>query len=180
MLQEAGQARRHLAVGRRSKIKNNMRTLQLRRLCRVANLGAVEHPELAGKFTLPSRKAPNHSFLLKTRTLLDDAIAEKDVLATLGLGDTFIDELTASVVDFEAATEEAHAARADHVGASAELLSVANRCVGDVDVLDTYMQKAFANDQQTLAGWNAASNVVGPFKAAAEPAPPAPAPVPTE
>jgi hypothetical protein len=83
------------------------------------------------------------------------------------------------VADFETATESAHAAKADHIGASAELEKLATRCSVDVAVIDTFMRRAFVNDVATLAAWRSAKNVAGPFKAtppAVPDVPPTPAP----
>ena len=90
--------------------------------------------------------------------MLNNAIAQQDLLKSLGLGDTLIDDLTKSLADFETATEDAHSGRADHIGASAQVDVIAARCVADVDVLDTYMRSSYAADEQTLAAWRAAKN----------------------
>lgn len=175
MLQGAGRDGEHAALSRRSAIRQSVESQQLRRLCRIADLAAVDHPGLAGRFVVPPAGAPNREFLLKARTLLADTTAEKELLSSLGLGDTFVEELTQAVADYETATASAHAARADHVGAGAELAAVAHRCTADVVVIDTYMRAKFATDPQILAAWRSARNIVGPNKAkAAEAAPPVP------
>lgn len=164
VLQDGGGSRQRAATSHRMGVRRAMRNVQLRRLCRVASRGAADHPELDGKFVMPPSSGPNRNFLLRAQGLLEAATAQKDLLATLGVGDTLIAELARAVSDFEAATTEAHAARADHIGAGAELEVVAKRCVADVDVVDTYMKGAYGNDAQVLAAWQAARNITGPFQ----------------
>ena len=161
MLQSAGPQRQHAAVNQRFALKQSIRSLQLSRLGRVAKLGSISHPELKNQFPLPDAQGPNRTFLLQAQVMLNNAIAQQDLLKTLGLGDTFIDDLTKSLNDFETATEDAHAGRADHIGASAQVDVIAARCVADVDVLDTYMRSSYAADLQTLTAWSAAKNIHG-------------------
>lgn len=165
MLQQAGAEREHAAVTRRTTLRQAVRSQHLLRLSKLAFVATKDHPELAGRFVLPPASGPNRTFLLKVRTMLADATEQKELLNTIGLGDTFIEELTQAVTEFEGATESAHAARADHVGAAAELEQLASRCTVDVAVIDTFMRRAFANDAMTLAAWRSAKNVAGPFKA---------------
>jgi hypothetical protein len=179
MLQGTGDEREHAAIVRRQTLKKTTSTQLLRRLCRIAKGAAADHPDLANQFVLP-RKGPTHAFILKAQAMLADATAAKDVLSSLGLGDTFIGDLTQTVADLDSSTENAHAGRNDHVGATGGLPAIANRCDVDVAVLDTFMQLEFANDAQALTAWKSAKNLAGPFKAhPAEEAPPVtPAPQP--
>lgn len=171
-LQGTGRERERAAIARRTAIRRATRSQQLRRLCRIADLAAVDHPELVGKFILPPPKGPNRSFLLKAETMLADATTEKDRFISLGLGDTFIEELTQAVADFNATTASAHAARADHVGARAELVGIVNQCAADIDVIDTFIRSKFANDLQALAAWQSAKNIPGPFTSQVATTPP--------
>ena len=181
MLQASGPQRQHAAVVQRLDVKHSIHSSLLRRLCRVAQLNSAAHPELKDKFTLPPGKSANREFILKAQQMLDDATAQQDLLKTLGLGDTFIADLTTEVNAFDSSTEDAHAGRADHIGASAQIDTIATTCVANVDVLDTYMQRAYAGDLQTLAAWDAATTVHAAAEhAEATPAdaPPVPAPAP--
>jgi hypothetical protein len=178
MLQGTGDEREHAALLRRQTVKKTTATQLLRRLCRLAKVAAADHPDLANKFVLP-RKGPTHAFVLKAEAMLADAVTAKDVLSSVGLGDNFITQLTQAVADLDSATDNAHAARNDHVGATGGLPALLNRCDTDVAVLDTFMQVEFANDAQALAAWRSAKNLAGPFKAhAAETPPVTPAPEP--
>jgi hypothetical protein len=113
------------------------------------------------------------AFVLKAQAMLADATAAKDVLSSVGLGDSFVADLTQAVADLDSTTENAHAGRNDHVGATGGLPAVVDRCDLDVNILDTFIQLEFANDMQSLTAWRSAKNLAGPFKAhPAEEAPP--------
>jgi hypothetical protein len=178
MLQDGGIEREHAAKLRKLALRHATHSQHLRRLWRIAKLAEAAHPELVEKFVLPSNSGPNRAFILKARVMLADVNAHLDVLNALGLGDTFVAELTAALAEFDSITEGSHAARADHVGAGAQLLSIASRCGADVDVIDTFIRVNFANDAQALAAWQSAKNLVGPFKALPEETAPAPVPQP--
>ncbi|HEY3935745.1 MAG TPA: hypothetical protein VGL65_14120 [Gemmatimonadales bacterium] len=186
-IQQSGVEREHAGVARRLELRNAVRSQHLIRLTRLARRGAKEHPELAGRFTMPPGNAPHQDFLVKANSMLADAITQKDLLSTIGLGDSFVDELTQAITEVEQATADSHVARNDHVGAAAQLEQLAAVASIDVAVLDTFMKRIYDNDPMALAAWNSAKNVEGPFRSRAdssgtvpEPAPlpvPAPAPV---
>jgi hypothetical protein len=180
ILQGTGGEREHAAVVRRQVVRKTARSQLLRRLCRIAQLATATQPDLANKFVLPPSSGTTRAFVLRAQAMLADATAAKDVLSTIGLGDNFLADLTQAVADLSGTTENAHAARNDHVGATGGLPALMDRCDVDVDVLDTFIQAAFANDAQSLTAWRSAKNLAGPFKAQVEevpPAPPAPQPV---
>src|ERR1019366_4149834 len=58
MLQGAGRDGEHAALSRRLAIRQSVESQQLRRLRRIAELAAVDHPGVAGKFVLPPAGAP--------------------------------------------------------------------------------------------------------------------------
>ncbi len=174
-LQAEGIRREHVAHGTRYEMRRTIRSQQLRRLSKLASLAGVDHPELVGKYDLPPREGPYRSFLLRAQSMLSSATEQKDLLGQLGLGDSFIADLTNSLATYEGLTANAHAARVDHVGASGALRALARRCEQEVDVIGTYIASTYANDAQTLTAWQSARNVAGPFthakNAAPEPAP---------
>jgi hypothetical protein len=180
ILQVTGDEREHAAVVQRQAVKKATFAQLLRRLCKIAEVAAAGHPELAEKFVLPPAAGPTHAFVLKAQAMLADATADKDVLSSIGLGDSFLADLTQAVADLDSTTGNAHGARNDHVGATGELPALLNRCDLDISILDTFIQAEFAGDAQTLTAWRSAKHLAGPFKAqAAEDAPPVtPAPEP--
>ncbi len=164
MLQGTGGEREHAAVVRRQTVKKTTFAQLLRRLCYLAEVAAIDHPELANMFVLPPAAGPTRSFVLKAEAMLADATAANDVLSSIGLGDTFIADLTQAVAGLDATTGSAHAARNDHTGATGGLPALLNRCTLDIKILDTFIQDEFADDAQALAAWRSAKNLAGPFK----------------
>ncbi len=162
-MQENGSESEHAAIARRTVVREQVRAEHLLRLTRLAKRAAKEHPELAGRFTIPKANSPNHMFLIKAKAMLADAIARKALLSTIGLGDSFVEELTQAVADLENATAEAHAARMEHVGAVAQLEQHAATAAVDVSVLDTFVRRIYRTDAMALAAWKSAKNLAGPF-----------------
>lgn len=164
MQQSDGRIGESAAVARRRTLRDTIRSQQLSRLVGIAELAAKDHPELVRKFLMPRGDLPNKTFLLAARSLLTAAIPRKELFVSLGLGDTFIEDLTQSLDELEAATETAHTGHSDHVGARADLTAMARDCVRDVRLLDTYFRAAFPNDLELLGAWESARNVAGPFR----------------
>ncbi len=176
-----GIAAEQAAVATRAALKVRIHNGQLRRLVRVASLAAQAHPELSGQFVLPAARLANKPFVLAAQSLLAAATTNKDVLTGLGLGDTFVDELTASLQQFDAVTVDAAAHRADHVGARAELEAVTRSVVVDLRLLDTYYQAVTPPDADLLAAWESARNLGPTYHhggTGGQAPPPAPAPAP--
>jgi hypothetical protein len=120
-------------------------------------------------------------FLLAARSLLAAATAQQGLLVPLGLGDTFIVDLTQATDQLDAATEGAHNRRTDHVAATAEFRNLVRACVRDVDVIGTFYRATVPADSELLVAWESASNVAGPFHHQTPPPPdssPPPAPAP--
>lgn len=184
MQQQDSTAGERAAVTRRKGLRRRIVEQQLRRLAGVAALAAAEHPELAGALQAPSARVPNKAFLLAAQSMLAAATPQQTLLVSLGLGEHFIDTLTQALGEYQAATESAHAGRAGHVGARADMAAMAANCQREVVLLDTFYQEASTDDAELLAGWKSARNVNGPYRhrnAAPTPAPvPAPVTPPAE
>jgi hypothetical protein len=181
MLQRDGHNGERAAVAHRGALRATIQRVQLRHLVGVAAMAAKDHPDLSGSFVYPDSGGPYHTFITAARSMLAAAAPNKDLFASLGLGDTFLDELTQAVAEFDATTEAAHARRRDHVGARAELATLADECIKLTGLLDGFYRIRFRNDSQSLAEWESSRNVVGPFRPKQQPAPaptPAPAPAP--
>jgi hypothetical protein len=72
---------------------------------------------------------------------------------------------------FETAVEQGAAGRLAHVGANAELATIADEIVQVVKVMNGLVRIRFANQPELLAAWESASNVFGPPRPGTEPAP---------
>ena len=175
--QRSGKVDEALARSQRGAIRDTVRRDQLRQLVRIAIAAKKEHPELKELFRLPAYGATNHDFLVGAQDMLVKAIAQKPLLDTLGLGETFIDDLTKGVAAYQAATEGGHAARRSRVGASAEVISAVEEAVKVVGVLDGLNRPRFKDDPELLAAWISASEIPASFKKATTAAPVTPPPV---
>jgi hypothetical protein len=122
------------------------------------------------------RKPENETYLAfrtVARGMAAEAQTRKGLLVKYGLADTVFDSLTQELEQFDAAVEQGTQGRRAHVGASAELDTVADEVVQVVKVMDGLNRFRFAKDAESLAAWASASNVL------ATPRPPAgPEPVP--
>ena len=184
--QQEGATAQAVAVRQRAELRRRMIRDQVRYLVRVAQRAAKSNPGFAGQFRMPRGGGPLKDFITSVKALLAAAEPEKDLLVSLGLGGTFLDDLTASISSFDDATGQAHAGQRGHVSARAELVAIGKEIVEVTNALDGWFRVQFTNDPQSLAAWEVARNVVGPFRrpqgnAAPEPTPdpvPGPSPAP--
>src|ERR1017187_1720574 len=178
MQESAGQMGGRAAIARRRDLRQSIRSNQLRRLVRIADLAAKDHPDLKGQFLMPRSNMPNKPFLLAARSLLAAAVPQKDLFISLGLGDTLIEDLTQATDQLDAATATAHSGRSDHVAARADLMILVRGCVRDIDVLGTFYRATLPGDSDLLTAWESARNVAGPFRHQAVTSTPSSTPVP--
>lgn len=179
VLQTDGRIGERAAASQRSAIRRSIERIQIRHLVAVAGRAAKDHPELSGLFVQPVPGGPNRVFITAAKAMVAAATPHKDLFASLGLGDTFLDDLALSLSQFDAATDAAHTGRRDHVGARAELVVVTDECVAMLELLDGFYRIRFRNDAQSLAAWESSRNLVAYRPAQPAPVPePAPAPAP--
>ncbi len=86
------------------------------------------------------------------------------MLVRYGLVESVLESLTQALDQFDAAVESGGQGRQAHVGASAELVAVADEVQQIVKVMDALNRFRFAGDGETLAAWESASNVVAPAR----------------
>jgi hypothetical protein len=147
------------------------RTLQsnlLRCLAAVGAAAAKENVELGAQFRLPSARATNQAFLTMARGMLEQATAQKALLVSRGMAEKLLDDLARGLAEFETTLEVTRAGRLEHVGASADLQSVAREIGEQVRLLDGLVRYRFGNNAEMMGAWLSARNVLGPFKSHAE------------
>jgi hypothetical protein len=181
MQESLGQVGEHAAVARRLGLRMAV-VNRLRRLVAIARLAAKTEPDLAGNFVVPNAKGPGKVFVLSARGMLNSALPHKDLFVSLGVGDTFFDDLGHDIDQYEGTTLSAHDGRSGHVVAGAELVTTVRECMGDVRILGTFFVEHYPKGSEILAGWRSASNIAGPFRRAApapspEEPPPSPSPL---
>ena len=100
---------------------------------------------------------------------MEKATGQKDVLLSRGMPPTLLDDLTGALGGLEKTIESTRAGRRDHVGASADLQTVAAEIKKQVRALDGMVRYRFGDNAELMGAWRSARNVLGPFKTKNEP-----------
>jgi hypothetical protein len=168
--QRSGLVERRAATLQRAEIRELLKTKLLRYLVAVGAVAARGNVELAAHFRLP-RKSSHQAFLTAARGMLETGLAQKDVLIGEGMSGTLLDDLTAKLAEFEKTLEASRAGRREHVEASADLEAVSAEIAERVRMLDGLVRYRFGDNPALMEGWASARDVLGPFRAKAQPEP---------
>ena len=160
--QVEGDAGEHGAIDHRHDLREAIEA-QLHHLAQVGRRLAATDSELARQFVYPKGRVPNRVLIAAGQAMLAAATPQKDALITLGVGETFLDDLSQALSDFDRTTENAHGGRRSHVGAVADLEPVTAECMLLVHVLDGLNQARFKGNAEVLAAWESSIVVAGPF-----------------
>lgn len=170
--ERAGRIAELSAAGRREELRRSMHFQLLRHLVRVGELAAKDKPDLVGKFRLRMPNATNKAFLVSSKAMLADGLANKDLFVRLGLSAAMFEDLGKAVAEFEAVTLAGSAGRSGHVGARVDLEAVSVELLEVVELLDTFNLYRFRNEPQLRAEWENVRSMIVPFRAKPEvPAP---------
>jgi hypothetical protein len=148
---------------KRSGRRKILRT-QMALLARVAESAEAEVPGISQKFRLPREAIPYLAFRTAARGMLAEAQAEKELLVRHGLLEAVLDGMSDNLNKFEEAVEQGTEGRRSHVGASAELDALADELTQICRLMDAINRSRFSEDPESLAQWESASNVIGPFR----------------
>jgi hypothetical protein len=157
------------ATGRKAELRRLMLRAHLDHLANVAEVASVEEPELAKKFLFPADATTYQAFQTAASGIAAEAESRKDLLIKHGMSEEVLSGLHVALDQFEAAFEQGNAGRLAHVGASAELVTVAEQAVQVVKVMNGLIRLRFANQSELLAAWESASNVVATPRPDTEP-----------
>jgi hypothetical protein len=91
-----------------------------------------------------------------------EAQSQKELLVKHGLLDSVLESLSHNLDQFDRAVEQGTDARRAHVGASAELDALAEELTQVVRLMDGINRTRTADDPDSLAQWQSASNIIGP------------------
>jgi hypothetical protein len=141
------------ATAQKHALRRLMRRTQLMHLVRVARVAAKEEPELKQTFLLAREASPYMTFRTAARAIVAEAQTRKEFLVRYGLADTVFDSLVPTLDQFDRAIGQEIEGRRLHVGASAELESLARELVQMVQVIDALNRFRFARDTESLAAW---------------------------
>ena len=162
------------ASAQRGELRRTIHAQLVHYLVAVGSLAAKGQADLAARFKLPSTNAPNKAYVTAVKTLLAAGEGQRDLLVKAGLAPTLFEELGKMVADFEAATEAAHTARRDHIGARVDLEVIANELTEQVKLLDGITRYRFGKDVEMMAEWKAAKQLLGQARNGEVPSAPQP------
>jgi hypothetical protein len=162
--QRAGVITTRAMAEQRAAVRRILQSHLLRYLSAVGAAAARENPELGAQFRIPKPRGSNQAFLTWARGMVDKATAQKDVLVRRGMSAKLLDDLAATLTEFERTLEATRAARLDHVGATADLQAVLGEISQQVRVLDGLVRYRFGDNQELMGAWASAHNVAGPIR----------------
>lgn len=163
------------ATGQKRELRRTIRRTHLVHLARVAEAAAEEAPDMGRKFSISSRTTAAYlSFRTAARGILAEAQNHKELLVKHGLVDSVLESLAEALDKFDAAVQQGTEGRRSHVGASAELDTVAEDMTQVVRVMDGQNRFRFGGNPDALVEWESSSTTFGPLRqAAAKPTAPA-------
>lgn len=162
--QKAGLDAQHSATETRRQLRLKLHKQLLPHLVTAGVAAAREQPTLRMAFGLPRMTATGNVYAGAIRAMLAQVEAEAELFARVGLSASLVVDVTQTLAAFEAALEEGHSAKAEHIAASQAFASVLSDVREVVALLDGFNRYRFANDAALLAAWEGAKNVVGPFR----------------
>lgn len=172
-----GRSEVHAATARKAELRRMMIRAHLDHLASVAEVAAVEDPEVVQKLSFPADATTYLAFRAAASGMAAEAESRKDLLLKHGLSEDVLTGLRTSLDQFETALEQGAAGRLARVSATAELVNVADEVVQVVKVMNGLVRLKFANQGEVLAAWESASNVVAAPRPEDKPAT-GPAPTP--
>jgi hypothetical protein len=89
------------AASQRRALRQALQRKLIRYLAAVGNLAAKDRRELAEQFRLPEGTASHEAFLNGVKGLLEKAGAQKDLLVSMGMPHTLLDDLGTGLGEFE-------------------------------------------------------------------------------
>lgn len=152
------------ASARKVELRRVLKNAHLAHVVQVGKIASREDPDLAGTFIFRPGTASFLAFRTAARAMAAEAQTHKEVLVKHGLAESVLENLMQALDQFDAAVEQGLQGRQAHVGASAELKSLADEIVQIVRVMDGLNRYRFMNDAERLAAWESASNIAGPPK----------------
>jgi NADH:quinone oxidoreductase NDUFB4/B15 subunit-like protein len=166
-----GRSEVRAATARKLELRRQVKQAHLDHLTNVARVAAVEEPDLVQKFAFPRNSTSYRAFQTVAGSMAAEAESRKDLLIKHGLSEEVLAGLKVALDQFETAVEQGAAGRLTHVSAKAELEAVADEIVQVVKVMNGLIRIRFANQPETLAAWESATNVFGPIRPSTESGP---------
>jgi len=169
--QRTGLAAVRAAVKERQEIRRTLQPKILGYLGVVGAVAATQNVGLAEQFRMRPANATHQALLTMSRAILEKATAQKELLLKLGMSEPVLEELATALGEYEQTLEATSAGRREHVGARADLKTVAADISEQVRLLDKVVRYRLGDNPELMAAWESARNVAGPFKSKNEPQP---------
>ncbi|MEO8452007.1 MAG: hypothetical protein ABI647_19610, partial [Gemmatimonadota bacterium] len=169
-VEAAGHAAFHASAITKAVLKDELRTGSLLHLARIGKAAAEDHPDLAGKFRIPSKNSREQDFRGGAHGIATVAAANKELLTEHGMREGLLDTLTNQLDAYDRAILEGNAGRAAHTGARRELKVRSSEGLRMVRQLEGMLVLRFPDDPNLKGAWESARNVAWP----ATPAPKSP------
>ena len=150
------------ATAKKLELRRMIRRTHLDHLLSVAQVASVEEPELMKKFLYPKDATTYEAFQTAATSLLAEAESRKELLFKHGLAEEMLSGLRVALEQFQSVVEQGNAGRLAQVGASADLVAVADEAVQVVKVMTGVVRVRFASQPELLGAWESASNIIGP------------------
>ncbi|MGE0552837.1 MAG: hypothetical protein AB7R55_05355 [Gemmatimonadales bacterium] len=150
------------AVSRRAELRKSAVTGLLQLIARTGQSAARQDPAVAGRFRTVRVSGPALVFVRSAEALVAAAREHREVLAAHGLSDGVVDQAAALLQQYDVVGDEQAAAVQGRVQARAELSVVTRQLKVTVRQLDAFNKHRFAKDDELLAAWKTARNLIGP------------------
>jgi alkyl sulfatase BDS1-like metallo-beta-lactamase superfamily hydrolase len=161
--QRTGVAVARAATKQRQEIRRVLQPKILGYLSVVGAVAATQNAELAQQFRMPPANATHQALLTTSRAILEKATAQKEVLVSLGMSEHVLEELATALGQYEQTLEATSAGRREHVGARADLKTVAAEISEQLRLLDKVVRYRFGDNSELMGAWESARNVAGPI-----------------
>ena len=162
--QRAGLVAKRSATTRRKELRGTLHRKLLLYLRAVGAVAAKENAELAVEFQMPPSNASHKALITMARGMIEKATPHKELLVQRGMSEQLLDDLAKTVDQFEQTVEASQAAKRAHIGATADLWAVTAEITEQLKVLEGVVRYRFGDNAELMGAWNAARNVLGPFK----------------
>jgi hypothetical protein len=160
-VQRSARIDRHTSALDKRRLRREMLAGPIAHVVGVANLARSEEPSLASQVRYRPSGDTYGGHLVAARGLLEEAQAQKELLAKHGLSDSVLEVYGQLLSQFEAAIRLGDEGRATHKGATAQLKALAQEAGRIVRALDARNQIRFKHDPKLFGEWISASTVLG-------------------
>lgn len=100
-----------------------------------------------------ARGGSQEAFILTVRGMLQNAIAQQELLVKQGMPASLLDDLAAALGEFEKTLDASRAERREHVRVIDDLITVGEQIDEQIRVLDGLVRLRFKDDAELMAAW---------------------------